>query len=307
MNITTLTVNPALDKSAKVDGLIAEQKLKCHSIEFQAGGGGINISRVLRRLQIDSDCVFTSGGDNGAFLQNKLLQEKIKISPIQVDEWTRENLSIVDTQTSKQYRFGMPGKPISRSEINLITHTILKMVDKNDILALSGSLAPNMPVDYYAQIIKKLTDKNVKVILDTSGPALQNTLKQPLFLIKPNQKELALLAGKEFLTTKEQEAFAMQLVISKKVKYVVVSMGPRGAFLASKEGIMYQSTPSIPVKSTIGAGDSMVAGLIYGLRHDYSPQDMLKYGVACGVATTMSEGTNLASADTIQHVLELLN
>ena len=307
MNIITITVNPALDKSAKVDGLVAEQKLKCHSISFQAGGGGINISRVLTRLKIESDCVFTSGGDNGKYLQHMLLQEKVKISPIPIQEWTRENLSIVDTLSSNQYRFGMPGKPMSKLEIDLITNTILNKVNKNDILALSGSLAPNMPDDYYAQIIKKVADKDVKVILDTSGPALQNTLKQPLFLIKPNQKELALLAGEEFLTTKEQEAFAMQLVNIRKVKYVVVSMGSRGAFLASKEGIVYQSTPSIPVKSTIGAGDSMVAGLIYGIRQDYSPQDMLKFGVACGVATTMSEGTNLASAETINHVLELLN
>lgn len=306
MNITTLTVNPALDKSAKVDGLIAEQKLKCHSIEFQAGGGGINISRVLRRLQIDSDCVFPSGGDNGMYLQNILLKEKIRISPIHVEEWTRENLSIVDTQTSMQYRFGMPGKPISKSEIDLITNTILKKIDENDILAISGSLTSNMPVDYYAQIIKSVAHKKVKVILDTSGPALKYTTTQPLFLIKPNQKELALLAEKDFLTTKEQEAFAMELVTSQKVKYVVVSMGSRGAFLASKEGIVYQSTPSIPVRSTIGAGDSMVAGLIYSIRHDYSPQKMLKFGVACGVATTMSEGTNLGSPETIQHVLELL-
>ncbi len=307
MNIITLTVNPALDKSAKVDGLIAEQKLKCHSIEFQAGGGGINISRVLTRLKIESDCVFTSGGDNGKYLEKMLLQEKVKISPLPVEEWTRENLSIVDTQTAKQYRFGMPGKPVSKSEIDLITNTILKKIGKNDILALSGSLTPNMPLDYYAHIIKLVADKKVKVILDTSGPALVHTLKQPLFLIKPNQKELAILAKKDFLSTKEQETFAMELVNSNRVKYVVVSMGPRGAFIASKEGIFYQSTPSIPVKSTIGAGDSMVAGLIYGIRHEYSQQRMLKFGVACGVATTMSEGTNLGSPDKIQHVMELLN
>ncbi len=306
MKIITLTVNPALDKSAKVDGLVAEQKLKCHSIEFQPGGGGINISRILTRLNIESDCVFTSGGDNGNYIQKLLVNDNVSFTPVPVYEWTRENLSVVDTKTNLQYRFGMPGKPISKSEIELITSTIRNKVEENDILALSGSLAGNMPADYYTQIIKSVENKKVKVILDTSGPALSQALKQSLYLIKPNQKELASLAGSDFLSNKEQEAFAMQLINSKMVTYVVVSLGSRGAFIASKQGVEYQTTPSIPVKSTIGAGDSMVAGLIYGIKQNYSPVNMLKYGVACGVATTMSEGTNLGSAKKIKSVLELL-
>lgn len=307
MKVLTLTVNPALDKSAKVDGLVADQKLKCHSIDYQAGGGGINISRLLTRLEVETECVFTSGGDTGAYLQQLLHNEHVSSSPIPVEGFTRENLSVVDTKTNLQYRFGMPGKPILDSELQLIKSTINTKIEDNDVLALSGSLAPNMPTDYYARLIASINNKTVKIIADTSGQALINLIEQPLYLIKPNQKELAYLAGKDFLSTKEQEAFAMHLVTTKRIEYVAVSMGSRGAFLASKNGIIYQSTPSVPVKSTIGAGDSMVAGLIYGIRHQYAPEKMLKYGVACGVATTMSEGTNLGSADTIKQALELLN
>jgi len=305
--IVTLTVNPALDKSAKVDGLIPDQKLSCHSITYQAGGGGINISRILSRLGVNSKCVFTSGGDTGQRLESLLLEEHINNFPVAVREATRENFSVVDTTTRFQYRFGMPGGNITDAEFNKITTSLEELLNEGDILALSGSLSSKMPSDYYVQVIQLLKGKGVKIVLDTSGSALKEAIGQKLCLVKPNQRELALLAGKEFLTNKEQEDFALQLVASNSVEYVVVSMGPKGAFMASKEGITYQHTPAVPVRSTIGAGDSMVAGLIYGILKEMNAEQMLKYGVACGSATTMSEGTNLASIKNIHNTLELLS
>lgn len=309
MDIITLTVNPALDKSALIDGLVPEQKLSCYSLRTQPGGGGINISRVLSRLQEESICFFTSGGDNGKYLESLLLKERINFNGISVKEPTRENLSVSDTRTNLQYRFGMPGNPISKSEMDLIFSAIYQQVKLNDILVLSGSLAQHMPDDFYAQLIKSLENKNLKIIVDTSGPALINAIEAtlPIYLIKPNQKELAQLAGATFLSNKEQENFALGLINDKHIKYVVVSLGPKGAFIASKTGIIYQRAPSIKVKSTIGAGDSLVAGLVYGIKNNFSPQEMLKFGVACGAATTMSEGTDLASQESINFVLDQLN
>ncbi|HSQ46087.1 MAG TPA: 1-phosphofructokinase family hexose kinase [Lutibacter sp.] len=306
MKIITLTVNPALDKSAKVDGLIPTQKLKCHSIHYQPGGGGINISRMLKRLGTESTCIVPSGGDTGKHLTELLIKETIQPEILNIKDWTRENLSIVDTQSDLQYRFGMPGNELSEIELKAIKNLLLKKVDSKDILVLSGSLAENMPTDYYAQLIKLFTDKNVKIVIDTSGPALKEALKENVFLMKPNQRELAQLAGKEFLITAEQEAIALELINTKKAQYVVVSLGARGAFLACKDGVFYKSTPSVKVKSTIGAGDSMVAGLIYGIQNNFPPEKMLKYGVACGVATTMSEGTTLGSKENIDTILKLM-
>jgi len=152
-----------------------------------------------------------------------------------------------------------------------------------------------------------MTGKKVKIILDTSGTALREALKENVYLIKPNQRELAQLAESDFLSSEEQEAFALELIKSRKAKYVVVSLGARGAFIASEEGIHYQATPSIIAKSTIGAGDSMVAGLVYGTINKCTAKTMLKWGVACGVATTMSEGTNLASIENIKNIFGILN
>lgn len=306
MKIITLTVNPALDKGAKVDGLFPTQKLKCHSIQYQPGGGGINISRMLKRLGTDTACILTSGGDTGKYLSDLLIKEAIQPEIINVKAWTRENLSVVDTQSNLQYRFGMPGNELSRKELNAIKNIIVKKVDSDDILVLSGSLAENMPSDYYAQLIKLFADKNIKIVIDTSGAALKEALKENVYLMKPNQRELAQLAGKEFLYTAEQESLAVELVKSKKAQYVVVSLGARGAFIACDQGVFYKSTPSVKVKSTIGAGDSMVAGLIYGIQNNFPPEKILKWGVACGVATTMSEGTNLGSKENINTVLKLM-
>ena len=220
--------------------------------------------------------------------------------------WTRENLSVVDTQNGLQYRFGMPGNTLSETELRAIENWLNKSLETNDILVLSGSLAEGMPLNYYSKLVTAMADKKVKIVVDTSGPALKEALKENVYLIKPNQRELAQLAGKEFLSSEEQEAFALELIKSKKAEYVVVSLGARGAFIASEEGIQYQATPSVIVKSTIGAGDSMVAGLVYATINNCTPKIMLKWGVACGVAATMNEGTDLAQKENIDKIFKML-
>lgn len=187
-----------------------------------------------------------------------------------------------------------------------IERLINEQVTDNDIFVISGSLPKGLPNEYYSKIIKNLTAKGVKVIVDTSGPVFSEVLKNELFLIKPNQKELARLAGKDSLTKEEREAFAMQLVTSNVSKYVVVSLGKEGAFMAHKNGIEYVAALEILVKSTIGAGDSMVAGLIYAIVKNESPKNMLRWGVACGVAATLSEDSDLAHKVAINEILKLV-
>jgi 6-phosphofructokinase 2 len=305
--IVTLTLNPALDKSVKIDGIVPDHKLKCHSVNYQPGGGGINITRVLNRLGVTSFAVFPYGGNSGMSLNELLIKENIKPESIPIKAWTRENLSVIETNTGLQYRFGMPGNILSDSELIEIEAALEKLLEENDLFVLSGSIAKEMPIDYYVKLIRRLADKNIKVVLDTSGPALNEALKENIYLIKPNQRELAQLAGKDFLSREEQEKFALEIIKSQKVMYVVVSLGARGAFIASNDGITYQTTPSVSVKSTIGAGDSMVAGLIYAIQNNCSAELMLKWGVACGVAATMNEGTGLANKENIDKVFTMLN
>lgn len=294
MKVVTLTVNPALDKSAKVEEMTPFDKLECHHITYHPGGGGVNISRVLHRLSIESHCIFPFGGKTGEHLVDLLEEQHVEVYATPISIWTRENFAVFDTSTGLQFRFGMPTETFVEEELISVENLINEQVHENDIFVISGSLPKGLPVDYYSKIIKNLKAKNVKVIVDTSGSVFNEVLKNNLFLIKPNQKELARLAGKETMTKEEQEVFALQMVQNKQAEYVVVSLGKEGAFMAHKDGVEYVAAPKISVKSTIGAGDSMVAGLIYGIIKNENPKNILRWGVACGVSATLSEGSDLA-------------
>ncbi|MCG1037064.1 1-phosphofructokinase family hexose kinase [Polaribacter sargassicola] len=306
MKVVTLTINPALDKSAQVEEMTPFDKLECNNITYHPGGGGINISRVLHRLGIESNCLFPYGGKTGEHLVELLQEQNISVLATPISILTRENFAVFDIKTGLQFRFGMPTEPFLEKEMTQIEELINKSVTTNDILVISGSLPKGLPVNYYSKIIKNLNSKGVKVVVDTSGPVFNEVLENELYLIKPNQKELARLAGKESQTKEEQEAFALKMVTDKIAKYVVVSLGKDGAFIAHKNGIDYIAAPKITVKSTIGAGDSMVAGLIYGTVKGKDAKEMLRWGVACGVSATLSEGSDLAHIKNIEKVLKLI-
>ena len=306
MKVVTLTINPALDKSAKVAEMTPFDKLECHDITYHPGGGGINISRVLHRLSVESHCLFPYGGKTGEHLLALLEEQHINVFSSPISIWTRENFAVFDLKTGLQFRFGMPTVVFSEAEMVNVEKLIYEQVADNDIFVISGSLPKGLPTDYYSKVIQNLTAKGVKVIVDTSGPVFNEVLKNKLFLIKPNQKELARLAGKEALDKAGQEAFAMQLITNKTAQYVVVSLGKEGAFMAHKNGIEYVTAPEISVKSTIGAGDSMVAGLIYAITQNETPKNILRWGVACGVSATLSEGSDLAHKENIEKIVKML-
>ena len=304
MKIITLTINPALDKSAKVNDITPFDKLECYDITYHPGGGGVNISRVLHRLGVESDCLFPYGGKTGEHLVELLKEQHVHVIGTPISNLTRENFAVFNTETKLQYRFGMPTSPFSEAELEPIEALINTHVTSGDIFVISGSLPVGLPTQYYSKLIQNLKAKQVKVVVDTSGPVFNEVLKNELFLIKPNQKELARLAGKDSLTKSEREDFALKMVADNIAQYVVVSLGKDGAFMAHKNGIEYVSAPVISVNSTIGAGDSMVAGLIYAITQNKTPRNMLRWGVACGVAATLSEGSDLAHKDNIEKVLD---
>jgi 6-phosphofructokinase 2 len=203
MKVVTLTINPALDKSAKVAEMTPFDKLVCYDITYHPGGGGVNISRVLHRLEVESHCLFPYGGKTGEHLIELLEEQHVKVIATPISNLTRENFAVFDTETKLQYRFGMPTSPFAEKELEGLEILINEQVATNDIFVISGSLPKGLPLNYYSKIIKNLTAKDVKVIVDTSGPVFNEVLKNELFLIKPNQNELARLAGKETMTLKE--------------------------------------------------------------------------------------------------------
>lgn len=306
MNIVTLTLNPALDKSTSVSKMVPENKLRCAPMTAQPGGGGINVSRVIRRLGGESLAVFPCGGASGELLLELLRQEEVPVHPISTEAWTRESFVVLEESTLQQYRFVLPGAEVSEAECRSIADFLASMATPPDYLVASGSLPPGFPVEWLIEIGQAAKQRGTRFVVDTSGDALPLIAEHGVFLLKPNLKELSALAGVETVSGIEQEHIAQRLIDEGKCEMIVVSQGPRGAMLATREGIHYLVPPTIVAKSTVGAGDSMVAGMVHALSQGLSPIEVVRLGVACGTAATMNRGTELSHMEDVQTLLPLI-
>ena len=290
--IVTITFNPAIDKSTTISNLIPEKKLKCAPPVFEPGGGGINVARAVKKLGGSATAIYLAGGYSGKFLIQLLQEDHIPSIVIETAHHTRENLIVLDISSNLQYRFGMPGPVTNENEWKQVIEEIEKMNDLEFIVA-SGSLPAGVPKDIFARIADISKRKNAKFIVDTSGEALKDAVNEGLYLLKPNISELSSLAGKEELTGKEVEAFAKSLIAKGKCEVIVVSLGAAGAMLVTKNEMHHIIPPPVKRNSTVGAGDSMLAGIVLSLSEENSLLEAVQYGVACGTAASMTYGTQL--------------
>ena len=306
MKIATLTLNPALDKSTAIDRLKPEKKLRCDEPRFDPGGGGINVSRAIKILGGESLAIYAAGGLEGEKLKELLTKEGITQEIIAMEKPTRENLVVFDRSNQNQYRFGMPGSPLNEKEIQKCRDTINNLPVEVEYLVLSGSLPPGVPDDLYAKLAEIARDKKIKCIVDTSGKALIKASEAGVYLMKPNLGELSELAGKEEISGIEQEEIAKKLIKEGKAEILIVSLGPRGAMLVTKDAIEYIVPPTVKQSSTVGAGDSMLGSLILSLSRGDSLQDALKWGVAAGTAATITPGTELCRKKDVENIFKWL-
>ena len=300
--IITLTINPSLDKSTHFAKLVAEQKIRCEKPRYDAGGGGINVSKAIAKLGGSTTCVFTSGGSSGEMLKDLIAKEKLESIVIKTKNWTRENFIAFDTSTQSQYRFGFPGNELFVDETDKIIEVVSKL-DTN-YLVISGSLNEGLPTDLYQKIAETAKASGIKVIVDTSGEALQKVLETGVYLIKPNIGELAKLIGIERLELLDVEKGAKNLVDKGAAEIVVVSLGAEGAILVSKETTEFVPAPKVAKKSTVGAGDSMVGGMVWALSQNKSLKEVIQIGVCCGTAATMNEGTQLFKVEDVEKLFK---
>ncbi len=308
MKVVTLTVNPAVDKSTTVDRVVAESKLRCDIPKYEPGGGGINVSRAMKKLGYDSLCTYFSGGSVGEMLESLIDAEGVKQKVFQLKKQrTRENFIVVNTTTNEQYRFGMPGPTLTKEELEEV-EAYVESLDSatTSFFVISGSVPVSVPNDFYAKLIRKVKSKGIKVICDSSGSIFENALAEGVFLIKPNIKELYALAGRELTYGHEIENIARQLINEGKCELIVVSLGEKGAMLISKDNAYHAIPPATNKLSTVGAGDSMVAGLLIGLLEDLSLDEVIKRGVAAGTSATMNTGTGLCRPEDYNALLKLI-
>lgn len=302
MTIVTLTLNPALDKSTSVDRLIAEQKLRCEPMHIDPGGGGINVSKGIQKLGGQSIAVFPIGGQNGQALKALVEAAGITTHTVPISGETRENLSVTESSTNQQFRFTLPGTPMSETEAEACLEAVRSL--KPDFLVASGSLPPGLPDTFYQKVAEMAQSIGAKFILDTSGKPLRAAADQGLYLLKPNLGELSALAGVEELEMNRVDDAALSIIEQGKCEVVVVSLGPQGALLVTREGFEHIPAPTVKKLSTVGAGDSMVSGMVWALSEGKSFREMAQTGVACGSAATMNTGTQLFKKEDVTRLLD---
>lgn len=301
--IITITFNPALDKSTSIKELIPERKLKCSEPVYEPGGGGINVARAIKKLGGTAKAFYLAGGDAGKIITKLLTREGIESVVTETTDMTRENLVILDTSSNRQYLFVMTGPQITENEWKACLNNIETVQDVGFIVA-SGSLPNGVPVDIFVKLAAIAKNKNAKLIIDSSGEPLMQAVKAGVYLIKPNLRELGLLAGEEELKEERAIDAAWSIIDNGNCEVIVVSMGAGGALLITQDRSMKITPPTVNIKSTVGAGDSLLAGLVLSLAENKSLTDAIKYGVACGTAATMSSGTELC---TLENALYLYN
>ena len=303
--IITLTFSPSIDKSTSVQFLIPEKKLRCASPKLEPGGGGINVARAIKKLGGHALAIFPSGGYTGVFFNHLLEKENIQSIIIETTHETRENIVVLDESTNNQYRFGMPSTALLENEWQQCLKAIEDIKNVEFIVA-SGSLPSGVPLNIYAQLAKIAKKSHAKFIVDTSGEALKHAADEGVYLLKPNLGELALLAGLEKIVIADVEVVAKKIIHQYKCAVIVVSLGKDGAILVTKNETHKVLPPKVVTKSTVGAGDSMVAGIVYSLYKGMDLKQTLQYGVACGTAATMNPGTELCRKEDVEKLFKLL-
>ena len=304
-SIVTITFSPCIDKSSSVAAMVPEKKLSCKAPVLEPGGGGINVARAIKKLGGEAIAIFPSGGYTGKYFNHLLEKESIPSVIIETANETRENIIVLDESTNNQYRFGMPGTLLQETEWKQCLSAVENINDIGFIVA-SGSLPPGVPLNIYAQLAKIAKVKQAKLIVDTSGEALKHTLEEGVYLIKPNLGELSFLAGKKELNDADILSFSRTLIAKGSCEVMIVSMGAAGAMLITKDIAATIVPPAVIRRSTVGAGDSMLAGMIYSLSVGKSLFQSAQYAVACGTAATLNPGTALCQKEDADKLLVMI-
>lgn len=297
--IYTVTLNPSIDYVIKVDKLTTGNINRVNEEHVYPGGKGINVTRILKSLDNDNIALGFVSGFTGDYIINSLQELNLKSDFIKVKQgFTRINVKV---KSEEETEINGQGPKISEEELNQFYKVIDKLVD-GDILILSGSIPSCLDERLYESIMKKVEDRDIKVIVDATKNLLLNVLKYKPFLIKPNHHELGDLFNVKLNGNDEIIEYAKKLK-EMGARNVLISMAGDGAILIKENGeVITSNVPKGKVKNSVGAGDSMVAGFIAGYLEANDIEKGFKLGVATGSASAFSEG--LATKD---YVYELLN
>jgi 6-phosphofructokinase 2 len=296
----TITLNPALDRTLWLDRIQDDVTNRIEREERFPGGKGIGVSRVLTALGVYNRALGFTGGFHGAELEARLLEQGIQSNFTPIDEETRSNIVIHERSTGRQILLSSKGPRIHPSELAHFCADLTRIEDPT-LVSIGGSLPEGVKSDVYYTIIRNLSRRGAQVILDAEGGALKSGLSAHPYAIKPNLRELSLAMGK---TVSDLPGIiqAAEELHARGVEVVLVSMGAKGMILVSGKERLLASPPPVQVRNTVGAGDSAVAGFLYGITRGDDLETALRYAVAAGTATTLREGTALAEKEDVMRL-----
>ena len=289
--IYTVTLNPALDRTIYVDNLKPFDANRIRREERYAGGKAIDVSRALMALDCESVALGFVGGFAGKEMEGRLLNDGIASDFTQINGETRVNVIVHDLSNGMETSLLALGPEIQPFEIVSLIEKI-EGLDTPDFVVVSGSLPPGVHAEIYRKILTVARQKGAKTVLDTEGEALVVGLKARPTVVKPNLFELGRYADEKIETTERVLHWARRL-IETGVEYALVSMGANGIIMVTEGLKLHARPPKVDVKSTIGAGDSAVAGFVYGLSTGKDPAECLRWSVAAGTAATMCAGSGV--------------
>lgn len=295
--IYTCTLNPSIDYLVVVENVKLGSLNRTSETAFYPGGKGINVSRVLKRLGVDSTALGFVGGFTGGFIKSFLDSEHITSSFVEHEEPTRVNIKL---KSGAETEINGRGAFISNEHQETLYGQVASLKEE-DYFVLAGSYPPSISLDFFKSLAARCEEKGIPLVADVSGKALQEVLQYKPFLIKPNHHELGDLVG----TTIETKSDAIQYgrkLLERGPKNVIISMGGQGAVFVNKDMVVTAKVPKGEVKNSVGAGDSTVAGFLAALTMGESFEKAFKYGVASGTATAFSN--DLCQKHDVEKILE---
>jgi 6-phosphofructokinase 2 len=299
--ILTLTLNPAIDGSCEAEVVRPIRKVRTSRERYEPGGGGINVSRVVRILGGVTRAVYLAGGATGSVFDALLLEEGVEGLRVPIRDHTRISQTVYERSTGLEYRFVPEGPEVGASEWQGCLDSIAAMEFR--YLVASGSLPRGVPADFYCRVSDLARAKGAKFVLDTSGEALRRTVAHGgIFLVKPSLGEFEALVGRAIKDHAAQGEAAMALVRSGAVETVALTMGHEGALLATAAGVARRPAMEVQVRSAVGAGDSFLAAMTLALARGAEAGEAFLWGIAAGTAAVTTPGTELCRREDVERL-----
>jgi 6-phosphofructokinase 2 len=303
-SVVTLTANPAIDVCTAVEEIAPTRKLRCTAARRDAGGGGINVALVVRRLGSEVAAIYPAGGSTGHLLERLVGREGVRSVAIEVGQETREDFTVLEQKSGNQYRFVLPGAQLAGPEWQACLDALQTMDRLPPIVVGSGSLPPGVPDDFFARAARIAKAGEAKMVVDTSGKALTAALQDGVYLVKPNLRELQELTQAPLSDQAERIRACRNLIETGAAEVVALTLGAQGALLVTRDTAHLARSPPIEPVSAVGAGDSFIGGMVWSLAAGGGIVDAFRYGVAAGSAAVLNPGTELCHAGDVMQLYE---